>query len=114
MKLLNVSEEGLEKPKVFQKKLIALLAILTLVLIGCKDAKITGDVIADVEIETEEACTDTDRGINQEVKGVVTIDGEDYEDQCIAGLLVEYYCKDNQKENQNFQCKNKCINGKCV
>jgi len=94
-----------------KKLLVISLLILSLVLVGCKKEAITGGVV--IEQETQE-CKDSDNGINQETQGVVTVGDEDYTDDCIAGLLIEYFCEGDQKVNQNLRCPNKCSNGKCT
>ena len=81
---------------------------MSLFLIGCKSNQITGEAIA----EETPLCVDTDGGITKEVQGVVTVDDNDYEDQCANGILIEYYCDGNNKANQNIKCPG-CTNGKC-
>ena len=94
-----------------KKLLLISLLILSLVLVGCKEEPVTGAVV--VEQETQK-CKDSDNGINTEIQGVVTVGDEDYADDCIAGLLIEYFCEGNQKVNQNLRCTNKCSSGKCI
>lgn len=94
------------------KKLLISLIVLTLFLVGCKNKGITGSAAADVIAEP--TCKDSDGGIDKEVQGVVTIGDKDYSDECIAGLLIEYYCDGDNLANQNIRCPNECSNGKCI
>lgn len=82
-----------------------------MVLLGCKDTSLTGGVVVE---ESLRECKDSDGGINKGVQGVVNFGDEDYSDECIAGLLIEYYCDGNNKANQNVRCFNKCDSGKCI
>ncbi len=92
------------------KKLLVIgFIILSLVLVGCKKQEITGNVVA-----VQVGCQDTDGGIEKATQGVVTLGDEDYTDDCVAGLLIEYYCDGGQVANQNIRCPNKCSGGKCV
>lgn len=95
-----------------KKLLIINLIVLCLFLVGCKKEEPTGAVVG---IEEEDlSCKDSDGGINKDVQGVVTIGDEDYADNCVAGLLIEYYCDGDNKANQNIRCPNKCSGGKCI
>ena len=90
------------------KLLVIGLIVLSLVLIGCKNEDVTGAVVL------QEGCQDSDGGINKGTQGVVTLEDEDYSDDCVAGILIEYYCDGDNVANQNIRCKDKCNGGKCV
>lgn len=94
-----------------EELLIITLVALTLILVGCKDTEVTGGVVIEEEIEI---CKDSDGGINKEVKGILSVEDEDYADACLSGILIEYYCDGDQKANQNIRCPNECKNGKCI
>ena len=80
--------------------------------IGCKEEQVTGGVVSvDVEVES---CKDSDGGINKDIQGIVTVGDEDSTDECVAGLLIEYYCDGDNKANQNIRCPNECSAGKCI
>lgn len=91
-----------------KKSLIISLIILSLVLVGCNKQGITGGTT------TALTCQDSDGGLNTDVKGIVYVEGKDYADACITGLLIEYYCDGNKLANQNIRCPNECSNGKCI
>ena len=64
----------------------------------------------------EPACTDTDNGVNIFIKGVVNKGADSYPDYCTdAQNGIEYYCQDNQVENEEFTCPAgySCTDGKC-
>jgi hypothetical protein len=90
--------------------ILTVLIISSLVLIGCREESISGSTVVDVVI----GCEDSDGGLNKDVKGVVTVGDEEYSDECVAGLLIEYYCDNGNKANQNVRCENKCSGGKCI
>jgi len=90
--------------------ILTLLIIFSLVLIGCSEESITSDAVVDLVI----GCEDSDGGLNKDVQGVVTVGDEDYSDECVMGLLIEYYCNNGNKANQNIRCENKCSGGKCI
>lgn len=94
-----------------KKLLIISLIVLSLVLVGCKESSITGDVTVEEAIE---GCKDSDGGINPDVKGMLYVGGKDYADACVSGLLIEYYCDNGNKANQNIRCDIECSNGKCI
>lgn len=108
-----------------------LLVLLVLVLImGCskQETQITGLTVAggqQVSAQTtvtiqdlRGSCVDSDDGITVDRAGKVSgvLDGEEYTiyDECIAGLLVEYYCEDNNYGNQNIRCPEECSGGACT
>jgi hypothetical protein len=93
------------------KLLVISLVVLSLILAGCSKGTPTGNVI---EVVGDEACHDSDNGIDKDTKGVVSVGDETYADSCVSGLLVEYYCDGDNKANQNIRCANKCSNGKCA
>ena len=86
--------------------------MLSLFLVGCKDTQITGGAVA-IQEETT-LCTDSDGGIDRNIKGIISVGDEDFADSCIAGVLVEYYCDGDKAVNQNIRCANECSNGKCT
>jgi len=47
-------------------------------------------------------CSDTDGGIDQTVKGNVTLNGEKMDDTCVGPFLVEYYCDGEKIANKNI------------
>ena len=94
------------------KLLVISLVVLSLILAGCSKGTPTGNVVAvDSVIK---ACQDSDNGINKDTKGIVSVGDEIYSDSCVSGLLVEYYCDEGNKANQNIRCANGCSNGKCA
>lgn len=111
-------------------KKYAIIAILVLILAifisGCQTAeKETTIIVSDViEEPTASAptgmfCKDSDRGNDKNTAGVVTgldENGEEYEfeDECVVTWLIEYYCKGNKVENQNYICDNDCKKGACI
>ena len=97
-----------------KKLLIIALIALSFVLAGCGDGEqsITeGAVVVD---ELVEKCTDSDGGVNTAVQGVVSVEDEDYADECVAGFLIEYYCDGDNVVNQNMRCPDGCTRGKCT
>jgi len=93
-----------------KKLLLISLMVLSLVLVGCKDESMdSGAAVVEVE-----GCEDSDGGIDKSIKGEVSVDDEVYTDQCVAGLVIEYYCDGGKAVNQNMRCSNECSNGKCV
>lgn len=98
------------------RNLILIGLIIALISIaGCgQEAKITGKAVSDVAV-----CDDTDGGDNIDVKGTVSgisSSGENFihNDECVAGLLIEYYCEDKSPKNHNQRCPNKCSDGACI
>ena len=61
-------------------------------------------------------CTDSDGGINYDVKGTVTVGGQVWEDSCQSSSVVnENFCNTNNlKETTVSTCLNGCSNGACV
>lgn len=95
-----------------KKLLIIALIALSFVFVGCKEQSITGGAVAVDKVI--ERCKDSDGGIDKDVKGIVSVGGEDYSDACVAGLLIEHYCDGDDVANQNLRCPNECSNGKCA
>ncbi|MDP4012829.1 MAG: hypothetical protein Q8R00_04470 [Candidatus Nanoarchaeia archaeon] len=61
------------------------------------------------------ACFDTDGGINELVKGTVTINENFAEDACNTDTnLVEYYCEEDKLKFTFLPCSEFCREGKCV
>ena len=67
-----------------------------------------------------QACLDSDGGINLDVAGVVTYNGQSYADVC-SGLgsstgITEYYCSRDAKATSAASCPSGkvCSNGACV
>ena len=58
-------------------------------------------------------CSDTDGGVNQYQKGIVTKDGTHHPDYCVGTKLVEYGCSNGNLRSSIIQCKNACSNGAC-
>lgn len=88
-----------------KKAILISFVLLAFVFSGCGQKE-----MEDVTGEAVLGCTDTDGGNNIEEKG--TTNG--MSDECVAGILIEYYCENNQVVNQNHRCPNKCVDGACV
>ncbi|HLC78391.1 MAG TPA: hypothetical protein VJH92_04660 [Candidatus Nanoarchaeia archaeon] len=62
-------------------------------------------------------CSDSDGGVNYNVKGVVTTENGDYTDYCFSDArnLVEYSCLGTAKTNQTYSCPKGCdvAKGQC-
>ena len=106
------------------KKLLSAI-ILVLFIIACSPKEITGNAIKELEQDIEpiieeeqDTCTDTDSGIVKTTQGTIsgTQGGKAFKktDECIAGLLIEYYCEGNMPVSENFRCKTDCKEGICV
>ena len=93
-----------------KKLLIFSLMVLGLFLAGCKDASMDSGA-AVIELDS---CEDSDGGMDKNVEGTVSVDGKEFDDQCVAGLVIEYYCDNGKAANQNMRCDNECISGRCV
>lgn len=89
-----------------KKAVLISLVLLAFVITGCGQ-KETKDVTGKAVLEQ---CIDTDGGNNIEEKG----SANGLSDKCVAGLLIEYYCENNQVVNQNLRCPDKCVDGACV
>ncbi|MBW2989369.1 hypothetical protein KY358_03565 [Candidatus Woesearchaeota archaeon] len=98
-----------------KKMLVLGLIVLSFVLAGCKKATITGNAVIEEPAAEKmtEKCKDSDGGINKMAKGVVRVDGKEYRDECVAGLLIEYYCEGDNVVNQNMRCTDGCSGGRC-
>lgn len=136
MKLLNFSEKDLKK--VFSsKKVFLLLGLLALSLfvLGC----VKEEVVEEVEITPDEAlagqaiagvtylkCQDSDKGINENVFGVVTVSISQlgkvhiftYRDSCTKEkipMVTEGYCDRLRNAAKKITCKTgySCIEGAC-
>ena len=94
-----------------RKLLIVALVALSLVLVACKQESITGGTVLEGDVEL---CKDSDGGLDDGEQGVVAFEDEDYADNCVAGLLIEYYCDGDNLANQNVRCPNKCVSGRCT
>jgi len=98
------------------KRVLIICAFLSIMVCGCGSSSITGGAVLD-EPELEdvvEACTDSDNGVNINMQGKVYFESEGYADECVGGILVEYYCEDQKVANQNIRCENECVRGKCI
>jgi len=109
--------------------LIAFLAVAVFIS-GCSTSEnetivVTdnGDTTSDIKptefVGGDMSCEDSDDGKDKETKGTISgvdIDGNtyEYEDECVATWLVEYFCDGDEQKNQNFICDNDCQNGACV
>ena len=63
-------------------------------------------------------CADTDGGKDETVRGIISgvkQNGEVYRemDECLGGILLEYYCEDNKVMSENIRCANQCYFGGC-
>lgn len=63
-------------------------------------------------------CTDSDGGLNFEVRGIVSKGGFDYEDYCLdSDFVLEYYCDGLYVGNVTYDCRDlalDCWQGKCT
>lgn len=61
-------------------------------------------------------CTDSDKGLNFTVKGVVkTNDNNIYEDKCDGDIVIEYFCStDDRAFSEKNDCSGECSKGACV
>jgi len=63
-------------------------------------------------------CTDSDNGINLNIKGTVTVDGKEYSDICHSSgkRIMEYYCLNEEKAVIDKACSiyETCEDGACV
>jgi len=67
------------------------------------------------EVEEELICTDTDGGIEYDIQGIVTRNGEEFADYCEIGVLTEYYCKeDGIVGSEDYICPAGCQDGVCI
>ena len=96
-------------------RIFALILVLAL-LVGCTPDTPTGEAVAETPEPIADSCIDSDNGINKETRGtIIGIENEaafEYQDKCIAGLLIEYYCENNKPSNQNLRCN--CLDGACI
>jgi len=81
-----------------------------------KDFKIEGDKPACISIP---ACIDSDKGINQNEKGITITKDERKEDYCLLeeGSLKyvnEYYCLGSEITSKVMDCGNGCFDGACI
>ncbi|MBD3210875.1 hypothetical protein GF318_05850, partial [Candidatus Micrarchaeota archaeon] len=63
------------------------------------------------------ACMDSDSGKDKYTKGTVTVDGEDYDDECYdEDEVIEYYCDGDDPQSDKMSCgtDHECMMGKCV
>jgi hypothetical protein len=64
-----------------------------------------------------ESCTDSDGGINSDLKGTTKIfytgGSTTYQDSCWGQSVKEYYCENNQAVFEQVFCTNACVNGAC-
>ncbi len=98
----------------------------------CDDGNIVNgdgcDSVCKTEIATaseEFECLETDRGIDYEQSGYVSIGSEKFQDACWKDVyssnsksLIEYYCNrdssEAKAERKIYSCEDSCENGKCV
>ncbi|MBI3622719.1 hypothetical protein HY212_01390 [Candidatus Pacearchaeota archaeon] len=76
-----------------------------------------------IKITRFSTCTDTDGGLNYNVRGTVTVTNfsgtYNYIDSCITtgdkttANLKEFYCNNNQAISTSYKCVNGCFNGAC-
>lgn len=75
--------------------------------------KITGQVIR----RSEPRCSDSDGGLDFNVKGTVTYKSwfreRTYEDKCRWGKVIEYYCENDRKRYTRYNCAAGCEEGVC-
>lgn len=109
---------------VFIFSILALLIVVFFVAFQNKNA-ITGKVIGSVkeeileeEGEFEVSCSDSDNGKDYFVKGVVSYCSEEgcssEEDSCYGKKLVEWYCENNEKGFERYECEDECDDGVCA
>jgi len=61
----------------------------------------------------EPACSDSDGGIDYDVKGTATKGSQSSTDSCRGDTLSEYYCSSNQIVSTTYTCPYGCSNGAC-
>jgi hypothetical protein len=94
--------------------LLGMALVLSLTLSGCSSGLRTNvpvDGKATNVLNDANGCVDSDGGINKDVKGEVTFNGNVTKDECVGPFLVEYYCDNGKPSNQNFKCD--CSKGIC-
>jgi len=98
--------------------LLGIVLVLTLTLTGCSSGIKTGipiegkaAAVLNNQQQIQSGCTDSDGGINKEVKGTVVADGIKRSDLCYGPYVVEYYCDNGKLANVNVKCE--CNEGKC-
>lgn len=67
-------------------------------------------------VANEIKCTDSDGGLNYSVKGKTCVGDNCKEDICDNQNLMEYYCSDNDRRSQGYDClpEQICKDGACV
>jgi hypothetical protein len=60
-------------------------------------------------------CSDSDGGLNYDVKGIASYKNNNYFDRCInKNQLIEYYCKNDKIASYYYKCIRGCKEGVCV
>lgn len=59
-------------------------------------------------------CSDSDNGINYQIKGTISLGNTIYTDRCITQeVLEEFYCAGSKVISQKYKCVYSCNNGAC-
>jgi len=120
------------------KKIFSLLVILMVFIISCNkeepEEPLSAQVIKEVEVQEEaedvieeeeetiitvKLCHDTDNGMLKWVNGSVfgfynNAERFEFNDYCQdSNYLVEFYCEDENPEQQIFLCRNGCVDNHC-
>jgi|GEM_PF-2621517 len=96
---------------------IIILLAVSLVFFGCLDSTETVEEIPEPEEEPEPECTESDSGLNKNVKGSVVANGITYDDVCESeGTLREYFCSGTEVSSNLVDCGEgfECSQGACV
>jgi hypothetical protein len=76
-----------------------------------------GDLCKDGECIEGPKCMDSDDGKDKFTKGTVTVEGEDYDDDCYSkSSVLEYFCSGDSVKTEKIGCgsDHECLNGKCA
>ncbi len=98
--------------------LLSMALVLSLTFTGCSGNTVSAPVQGKAtsalgnSAPVQAGCSDSDNGIDQSVKGIVTVGGTGYADKCVGPFLVEYYCEDGKMTSKNIRCE--CSKGQCV
>jgi hypothetical protein len=88
--------------------------------LGIKSEKIdcaNGYLCQEGECVEGPKCMDSDNGKDQFTKGTVTVEGDEYKDNCYSdSAVLEYYCSGDSVKTDKISCgsDHECSDGKCV
>lgn len=111
-----VSKEKIEMLVVILTGCFVLAALISPMLpSGGNSQFVGGEVIGGQQGETV-ICTDSDGGLNFDVRGTCTdvASGSEYTDYCDGPLLNEYRCAENGCISVQYNCPHGCLNGVCL